>query len=203
MQCVTIAEERVISKEFATKRKKDTNRKITNTRGFGKRVQTFDPEDSDEDEEDEYMVLKLEADKDKTKPFYMEGFVNGNRFKAMIDTGSPVTIFAVDEVKRIMKRDKLQIRPMIEDELYVDSNGKPLKLLGYVFCELQVNDRYVKKARILIAKTGTKSIIGREWLATLRYKLVSEGELEVNSLEKETEFQCRSKTICKRDSKVI
>ena len=128
MLCVTIAEERVISKEFATKRKKDTNPKISNTRGFGKRVQRVDPEDSDEDEGDEYMVLKLEADKDKTKPYYMEGFMNGNRFKAMIDTGSPVTIFALDEVKGILVRDELQVRPMIEDERYVDFIGKPLKL---------------------------------------------------------------------------
>ena len=98
----------------------------------------------------------------------MEGFINGNRLKAIIDTGSPVTIFALDEVKRIMKRGNLQVRPMIEDERYVDFNGKPLKVLGYVFCELQVNDSYVKKARILFAKTGTKPIIGREWLSTLR-----------------------------------
>ena len=49
---------------------------------------------------------------------------------------------------------------MIEVERYLDFNEKPLKLLRYVFCELQVNDSYVKKARTLIAKTGTKSIIG-------------------------------------------
>ena len=62
-----------------------------------------------------------------------------------------------------------------------------------MFCELQVNDSYVKKARILIAKTGMKSIIGREWLSALRYKLVSEGELEVNSIEKETELSAEAK----------
>ena len=113
----------------------------------------------------------------------MEGFINGNRFKVMIDAGSPVTIFALDEVKRITKRDKLQVRPMNEDDRYVDFSGKPLKLMGYVFCELQVNDCYVKKGRFLTAKPGTKSIIGREWLSTLRYKLVAEGELEINSIE--------------------
>ena len=128
------------------------------------------------------MVLKVEADKDQTKPYHMEGFINGNRFNAMIDTGFPVTIFALDEVKRIMKRNELQEGPMIEDERYVDFSGKPLKLMGYVFCELRVNDSYVKKTRILLAKPGTKSIIGREWLSTLRYKLVAEGELEENSI---------------------
>ena len=53
---------------------------------------------------------------------------------------------------------------MIEAERYVDFNGKPLKLLGYVFCELQVNESFVMKAKIRLAKNGTKSIIGREWL---------------------------------------
>ena len=157
-------------------KKNVSNTKVGKSRGIGNRVQRVDPEEFDEDDGNEYMVLKVEADKDQTKPYYMEGFINCNRLKAMIDTGSPVTIFALDEVKRIMMRDELQVRLMIEDERYVDFSGIPLKLMGYAFCELQVNDSYVKKARILIAKPGTKSIIGREWLSTLRYKLVAEGE---------------------------
>ena len=182
---------------------KDTNTKIGNSRGICNRVQRVDPEEVDEDDEDEYIVLKVEADKDKTKPYYMEGFINGNRFKAMIDTGSPVTIFAVDDVKRMMKRNELQERAMIEDERYVDFSGRPLTLMGYVFCELQVNDSYVKKTRILIAKPGKKSIIGRKWLSTLRYKLVAEGELEVNSIEDETELSTETKQFVKRVPKTI
>ena len=126
----------------------------------------------------------------------MEGFINGNRFKTMIDTGSPVTIFGLDEIKSIMKRKELPVRKMIEGERYVDFNGKPLKLLGYVFCELQVNDSYIKKARILIARSGSKSIIGREWLTTLRYKLQPQkGELEVNSMEKKSELSVETKQL--------
>ena len=149
------------------------------------------------------MVLKVESEKENSTPYYMEGFINGNKIKAMIDTGFPVTFFELDEVKQIMKREKLQVRPMIENERYVDFNGKPLKLLGYVFCELQVNDSYVKKARILIAKKGTKSIIGREWLSTLRYKLVPEGDLKVNAIEKEIELSAETKQFVKELPKVI
>ena len=86
---------------------------------------------------------------------------------------------------------------MIEDERYVDFSGKPLEIMGYVLCELQVNDSYVKKARIHIAKPGTKSIIGREWLSTLRYKLVADGELEVNSIENETELSTETRQFVK------
>ena len=92
----------------------------------------------------------------------------------MIDTGSPVTIYAIDEIKNTMKRENLPVREMVETERYVDFNGKPLQLMGYVFCELQINNSYKKNARILIAKKGTKSIIGREWLSTLKYQVASE-----------------------------
>ena len=122
MLCATIVEEKVISKEYATRRRKILTQNLAvaeemATRpevaiGYKKSIQ----KKLTKINEDEYMVLKVEADKDQTKPFYMEGFINGNRFKAMIDTGSPVTIFALDEVKRIMKRNELQVRPMIEDE---------------------------------------------------------------------------------------
>ena len=85
---------------------------------------------------------------------------------------------------------------MIEGERCVDFNGKPLQLLGYVFCELQVNDSYIRKARILIARSGAKLIFGREWLTTLRYKLEPEkGELEVNSIEKENELSPETKQL--------
>ena len=141
--------------------RKSDNQNFCKNRGFAKRVQLVDQEDND-DEDENYMVLNVEGNDNNTKPYYKESFINGNRFKTMIDTGSPGTIYALDEIKKIMKRENLPVRVMVESERYVDFNGKPLPLLGYVFCELQVNDSYLKKARILIAKKGTKSIIGRE-----------------------------------------
>ena len=158
-----------------------------------RRVQLVDQEEEDDEN---IMVLNVEGD-ENTNPYYMEGFISGNRFKTMIDSGSPVKIFAVDEIKQIMKRETLPVREMIEGERYVDFIGKPLNLLGYVFCELQVGNQYIKKARILIAKKGTKSIIGREWLSTLRYRFtpVNEGELELNSGEKDEELSAEAKQL--------
>ena len=174
-------------------RRKDNTQQFAKSRSngvrdqFNKRVQLVDQEDEDEDDEN-YMVLDVEGDEENVKPYYMEGFINGNRFKAMIDSGSPVTIFALDELKSIMKPDKLQAREMIKGEKYVDFSGKQLKF-GYVFCQLQVGDQFIKKARILVSSKGSRSIIGREWLSTLRYKFepVVEGKSEVNSIEKNEE----------------
>ena len=76
---------------------------------------------------------------------------------------------------------------MIKGEKYVDFNGKHLNLLGYVFCQLQVEDQFIEMARILGTSKGSRSIIGRKWVSTLRYKFepVIEGKSEVNSFEKE------------------
>ena len=189
---------------ICNQKKKDTYQKSGNSRGSGRRVQLVDQDNCDDEEDDDYMVLNVEGGNNDTKPFYMDGFINGNHFKTMIDTGSPLIIFALDEIKRIMKRKKLQVRPMIEGKRYVDFNGKPLQLLGYVFCELQVNDSYIRKARILIARSGAKSIIGREWLTTLRYKLEPEkGELEVNSIEKENELSPETKQLVREFPKLF
>ena len=89
-------------------KKKDTYQKNGKLRGFGNRVQLVDQEEFDEEDEDDYMVLNVEGGSNEAKPFSMEGFINGNRFKTMTDTGSPVTIFALDEIKKSMKRKKCQ-----------------------------------------------------------------------------------------------
>ena len=81
----------------------------------------------------------------ETAPYYTEGRINGFRFKTMIATDLPVTIFAVDEKKEVMRRKDLQVRRKVEAEKYVDFDSKPLNRLGYVFCQLQVGEKFMKK----------------------------------------------------------
>ena len=97
--------------------------------------------DQDEKDDENILVLNVEGD-ENTKPYYMEGFI---KFKTMIDSGSPVTIFALNEIKQIMKRETLLVREKIEGERYVDFNGKTLSLPGHVLCELQVGNQYIRK----------------------------------------------------------
>ena len=128
------------------------------------------------------MVLDVngESENEAGHLYYMERFLNGQRFKTMIDTGSPVTIFAVNEIKKIMKRGNLQVRRMVDNETYVDFKGKPLNLLGYIFSEFQVVDQYVRRARIFVAKQGVKSIIGREWVNTLKLEIVLKRQKKIS-----------------------
>ena len=180
---------------MSNQKRKDNTQQFAKSRTNGVRDQFNNPDqlvdqDEEEDEDKNYMVLNVEGEEENSKPYYMEGFINGNRFKTVIDSGSPVTIFALDEIKSIMKRDKLQVREMIKGKKYVDFNGKQLNLLGYVFCQLQVGDQFIKKARILVTSKGSRSIIGRQWLSMLRYKFepVIESKLEENSIEKDEEL---------------
>ena len=96
----------------------------------------------------------------------------------MVDSGSPVTIFEIEEIKRIMKRKTFFIRQLPEDEEYVDFNKRKLNSLGYVFCQLEVGDSKLQKAKILIAERGAKSLIGRDRLNAFNYKFVSPNQNE-------------------------
>ena len=72
-----------------------------------------------------WCLMLKEREHKKTVPHYMEGWINGFRFKTMIDMGSPVPIFAVDETKKIFRRKDVQGRQMVEGVKFVDFNGKP------------------------------------------------------------------------------
>ena len=126
--------------------------------------------------EDDKIVLTIDGD--ENGQFSMSGKINGNTFKTMVDSGSPVTIFEIEDIKRIMKRKTLFIRQLPEDEEHVDFNKRKLNLLGYVVCQLEVGDSKLQKARILVAERGAKSLIGRDWLNAFNYKFVSPNQKE-------------------------
>ena len=72
------------------------------------------------------MVLNVESEaKQKTATYYLERWIKSVQLKTMIDTSSPVTIFAVDEIENIMGRKDPQIRRMVEGEKNADFKGKP------------------------------------------------------------------------------
>ena len=163
-------------------RKKEMQQRMKNKRFETKRVNYVSEEETEEEElDDDEMVLQVDGD--GKSPFMIEGLLCGNEFKAIIDTGSPVSIFPIDELQRIVGKRKVVVRDMINNERYVDFNKKPLPLLGYMFVSVQVKGIRVSKARVLVAKRGTKAIVGRDWLTALRYKIghsTEEGENSIN-----------------------
>ena len=116
------------SERVCNQKNRDNSRQSGNLRPNGngeqkrRRVQLFDQEDEDKEEEN-------------TQPYYMARFFNGYKFKAMIVRWSPVTTFAVDDKKLIIKRKALQVREMIENQRYLDFDGKTIKPPG--ICSLR------------------------------------------------------------------
>ena len=88
-----------------------------------RRVNDID-EDTDEEPNDsnEEQLEVLQMDGSKHKPFYMEGMMRGQYFKAIINTGSPFSIFTERDMMKIIGERKVVIKVMIEGERYVDYN---------------------------------------------------------------------------------
>ena len=92
-------------------------------------------------------------------------------FTTMIESGSPITIFTQSDLRKILKRDVLFARPLPKGEEYVDYNRRPLNLLGFTTVDVKVGKKEIKKARVVITRDGKKSLIGRDWLTSLNFRV--------------------------------
>ena len=99
-------------------RKRQMKQRMQNCRKGFSRVK-YISEDSEEELDEDEMVLQVDGT--GVKPLEIEGLMCGNKFRAIIDTGSPA-IFAIDELRRIIGRRWVVVRDMIDGERYVDFN---------------------------------------------------------------------------------
>ena len=125
-----------------------------------------EPEDAEEIEEEEQYLLDIDGS--GSILFMMKGKIN-RKFNLMTDSGSPVTIIKYEDLQKQLQYETLFVRPLPEEEKYVNYKKRPVNLLGYIFCELKVGDKYIRKARMLVARPGAKSIVGRDWLNYSQY----------------------------------
>ena len=110
-------------------------------------------------------------------------------------------------------------RPLQKNEEYVDYNGKPQNLIGFINVDVQVGTRTIKRARIVIArerkKPLEKTIGGRDWLSQSNFRVAEaskEGECtntvnrNVNKIEMSPELkkiQQRFLKIFSRKGKIL
>ena len=71
---------------------------------------------------------------------------------------------------------------MPKSEQYVDYNTKPLNLLGFTN-NVKVGNRTIKNAQIVISRGGKRSLIERDWVNQLNFRM---GEVNGNSEYYET-----------------
>ena len=144
---------------------------------------------SNESAGDDSAVLMVQRRSKLIAPFIMKGKLNGRRFSAIIDSGSPVSIFPRDELKEILRTQVLCAKSLPEGEVYTDYNRKKLDLLGAMYAKVEVGDNCIKRARILVAKEGTKALIGRDWLKQLQYEITPAQTTADNSIMRLTEIE--------------
>ena len=118
------------------------------------------PKNADSRQSQEFMMVGTPK-REVVAPFMMRGKINNKKFEAMIDSGSPVTIFPKKELKDILQTQFLFVSKMPDTERYVDYNGQQLNLLGIFKGRVEVDNKVINNARILVSQDGTKAIIGR------------------------------------------
>ena len=140
------------------------------------------------------IMMVKNTKREVVAPFMMKGKINNKQFEAMIDSGSPVTIFPKNELKEILQTQFLFVNKMPESEKYVDYNGQQLDLLGIFKGRVEVNNKVIERARISVSQDGAKAIVGRDWMRQLAYRIQpagnkNNGENSVMRVEKEEDVK--------------
>ena len=53
--------------------------------------------------------------------------------------------------------------------------------MGFIYCEMKVGKKKIKKASVLVARKGAKLIVGRDWLNLLAYKIGQKKQGQLNN----------------------
>ena len=164
----------------------ETNKNRTNTRKKVNAVHPKSPWSSSEDDTgEEVEVMHIDnIERGENKPFILKGTFNRRSLHALIDTGSPVTIFTKTHIQKMFGRD-YKLRPLEKNEKYIDFSSNRINFLGAMIGQVESGARKLDKVRALIAENGTRTVIGRDWLRGLGIKLKTEGgKCEMNLVNK-------------------
>ena len=134
------------------------------------------PWSSSEDESgEEVEVMHIDnIEQGENKQFVLKGTFNRRPFHALIDTGSPVTIFTKAHVQKMFGKD-YKLRPLDKNEKYIDFSSNRINFLGAMIGQVESGARNLDKVRALIAENWSRTVIGRDWLRGLGIKLKMEG----------------------------
>ena len=109
--------------------------------------------------------------------------INGKATQAWIDSGSPISIFTIGELKRTLGTASVYLKPLDpKDDQFRDYGNNPLKFLGKMQVTLHSNG-WTSSADINVIGGCRPSIIGRDLMPALGLMLVQAPPTEgVNSI---------------------
>ena len=144
-------------------------------------------EESDEDvSEGDAEQLVSRVDGEGCKPFYMEGMICGNYFKAIIDTGSPVSIFTEIWNNRERKgSNKSHDRGRTLRRLQQEATA----VIGLLISTTWSSGRNCIKSQSISCANSGKSTVGRDWLVALRYKITQ--PIEIGEWKVKQNLNCK------------
>ena len=98
--------------------------------------------------------------------------INGKQTNVWIDSGSPISIFTVEELKRTLGTAAVNLKaPAPENDEFTNYGNNPLRLLGTMKVSLETNG-WVTDANIKVIGGNKPSIIGRNLIPNLGLQIV-------------------------------
>ena len=129
----------------------------------------------DSDSSTEYVVMSIrrkEEEELRVAGAKLALKINGKATQAWIDSGSPISIFTIGELKRTLGTANVHLKPLDpKDDQFRDYGNNPLKFLGKMQVTLHSNG-WTSSADINVIGGCRPSIIGRDLMPALGLMLV-------------------------------
>ena len=159
-------------------------------------VHSWDSRSSDGD----YMVMAIKHKRVtelKVAGAQLPIKVNGKSTRMWIDSGSPISIFSIGELRKTLGPSGVKLDDLTEeDNAFRDYGNNPLQMIGTMAVTIQSNG-WKTHARIKVIGGNRPSIIGRDLMPQLGLQLVQQspgdqimsiGEENQDALELEGEL---------------
>ena len=122
---------------------------------------------------DDYMVMSIKRKKNQTElkihGARVQVEVSGKKMWLWIDSGSPVTIFSINDLKTTLGKANIQLQPSKEE--FLDYNNNRINILGKVAVMMSLNG-WAAPAQVSLISGNHQSILGRDLMGTLGLELV-------------------------------
>ena len=122
---------------------------------------------------DDYMVMSIKRKKNETElkipGARVQVEVSGKKMWLWIGSGSPVTIFSINDLKTTLGKANIQLQPSKEE--FLDYNNNRINILGKVTVMMSLNG-WAAPAQLSVISGNYQSILGRDLMGTLGLELV-------------------------------
>ena len=121
---------------------------------------------------DDYLVMSIKkknVSELKISGARVQVEVSGKKMWLWVDSGSPVTIFSMMDLKALLGKTNIQLQPS-QDE-FLDYNNNRIHILGKVAVTMALNG-WAAPAQLSVLSGNHQSILGRDLMGTLGLELV-------------------------------